>query len=276
MISGRTTQPAAFSLTPDPPGKGAVVIAVVNQKGGCGKTTTAVNLSSCLAQLGERVLLVDLDQQFNATLGLGVEPAPGRDSHALLVGEVSGIQDIAQPTRVFNLEIVPSSLRLSGADLDLAHRVGREGILARSLAGAAQSYDFVIIDCAPALSLLTINALGAAREALIPVQTQYYALEGMKLLFKTINIVRKSINPDLAVLGLLPTFFDRRASICLDVLEGLRDFFGDRVFQTVIRTNAKLAEAPSAGQPINFYSPRSRGSQDYGNLAKEVLHRAGR
>lgn len=253
-----------------------MVIAVVNQKGGCGKTTTAVNLAGCLAQAGERVLLIDLDQQFNATLGLGVSPAAGRDIHSVLAGEGCPLGDAVVPTGVFNLDLVPASLRLSGADLDLAGRLGRESILVGKIAPAREAYDFIILDCAPSLSLLTINALGAAGEVLIPVQTQYFALEGLKLLFQTVNIVKKSLNPSLAVLGLLPTFFDRRAAICRDVLRGLREFFGARVLETVIRVNATLAEAPSAGRPINLYAPRSRGARDYADLAREVLDFAGR
>ncbi|HOO76344.1 MAG TPA: ParA family protein [bacterium] len=253
-----------------------MIIAVVNQKGGCGKTTTAVNLSACLAQRGERVLLIDLDQQFNATLALGAEPGAGRDVHALLTEEGRRAREMIQPTGIFNLEMIPSSLRLSGMDLDLAGKMGREVLLRRSLEEEKPRYDFIVMDCAPSLSLLTVNALAAADEVLIPVQTHYFALEGMKLLFKTINIVRKSVNAKLSVLGLLPTFYDRRSLISRDVLEGLRDFFGRRVLKTVIRTNAKLAEAPSAALPISFYAPRSRGARDYEELAEEILEFVGR
>jgi len=250
-------------------------IAVVNQKGGCGKTTTAVNLSACLADRGLRVLLIDLDPQANTTLGLGVEANNGDGIHSLLVGEKEKVREVIAATGVYNLDIIPATLRLSGADLDLANAVGRESILKNKLGKVTKEYDFIIIDCAPSLSLLTVNALSAADEVLIPIQTQYYALEGMKLLFETINIVKSRLNFELSVLGVLPTFYDQRTAICRDVLRGLRSYFGPRVLKTVIRVNTKLAEAPSAGEPIHIYSAGSRGARDYGQLAEEILAKTG-
>lgn len=248
-------------------------IAVVNQKGGCGKTTTAVNLSACLADKGSRVLLIDLDPQANATLGLGVEANNGGGIHHLLVGDKGEAREVIVLTGVYNLNIIPATIRLSGADLDLASVLGRESILKNKLEEVREDYDFIIIDCAPSLSLLTVNALSAADEVLIPIQTQYYALEGMKLLFKTINIVKSRLNFRLSILGVLPTFYDQRTAICRDVLRGLQEHFGSRILKTIIRINTKLAEAPSAGEPIHIYAAGSRGAKDYGRLAEEILRK---
>jgi chromosome partitioning protein len=251
-----------------------MIIAIVNQKGGCGKTTTAVNLAAGLAAGGCRTLLVDLDPQFNATLGLGAEAAEGRSVHRVLTDDRFPARDAVMPTPVYNLEIIPSHIVLSGADLDLANLLGRESVLAAKLGPIKGDYDFIVIDCSPSLSLLTINALAAADEVLIPVQTHYYALEGMKLLFQTINVVKSRLNPRLSILGILPTFYDRRAVISRDVFQGLKEYFGSRVLDTIIRINSKLAEAPSAARPIHLYAPDSRGAEDYQALTEEVLRRA--
>ena len=252
-----------------------MLIAIVNQKGGCGKTTTAVNLSACLASRQVSTLLIDLDPQSNATLGLGIEVDPERTIHRVLVDDGFAAAGAVYPTGVFNLDIIPATILLSGADLDLANMVGRESILKNKLAPLGGRYDFIVIDCAPSLSLLTVNALAAADEILVPIQAHYYALEGLKLLFQTINIVKSRLNYRLSVLGILPTFFDGRTSICRDVLVGVRDYFGSRVFRTLIRVNSKLAEAPSANQPIHIYAPGSRGAEDYNSLADEILNRLG-
>lgn len=251
-----------------------MIIAIVNQKGGCGKTTTAVNLSASLAAGGCRTLLVDLDPQFNATLGLGVEAPEGKSVHRVLTDDRFPAREAVIPTPVYDLAIIPSHIVLSGADLDLSNLLGRESILATKLEALKADYDFIVIDCSPSLSLLTVNALAAADEVLIPIQTHYYALEGMKLLFQTINLVKARLNPRLSILGILPTFYDRRAAISRDVLEGLRGYFGSRVLETIIRINSKLAEAPSAGRPIHLYAPDSRGAEDYKRLTEEVLRRA--
>jgi len=250
-----------------------VIIAIVNQKGGCGKTTTAVNLSACLASRRASTLLVDLDPQSNATLGLGIEFDPERTIHRVLVDEGFPASRAVYPTGVFKLDIIPANILLSGADLDLANTMGRESILKNKLNGLAGRYDFILIDCAPSLSLLTLNALAAADEVLIPIQAHYYALEGLKLLFQTINIVKSRLNYRLAILGILPTFFDGRTTICRDVVDGVKGYFGSRVFNTFIRVNSKLAEAPSASEPIHIYAPGSRGAEDYGSLAEEILGR---
>ncbi len=252
-----------------------MIIAIVNQKGGCGKTTTAINLSACLASRQVSTLLIDLDPQSNATLGLGIEADPDRTIHRVLVDDGFAAEGAVYPTGVFNLDIIPATILLSGTDLDLASAVGRESILKNKLAPLVDRYDIIIIDCAPSLSLLTVNALAAADEVLVPVQAHYYALEGLKLLFQTINIVKSRLNYRLAVLGILPTFFDGRTSICRDVIVGVRDYFGPRVFRTSIRVNSKLAEAPSANEPIHIYAPGSRGAEDYGSLAGEILGKLG-
>ena len=251
-----------------------MIIAVVNQKGGCGKTTTAVNLSAGLAAAGCRTLLVDLDPQSNASLGLGVKAGEGKSIHRVLTDDRFPARAAVLPTPVYNLEIIPAHIVLSGADLDLANILGRESVLQSKLAPLKGEYDFIVIDCSPSLSLLTVNALAAADEVLIPIQTHYYALEGMKLLFQTVNVVKSRLNSRLSVLGILPTFYDRRAAISRDVFQGLKDYFGNRVLETIIRINSKLAEAPSAGRPIHLYAPNSRGAEDYQRLTEEVLRRA--
>ena len=248
-----------------------MIIAIVNQKGGCGKTTTAVNLSACLAARDTKTLLIDLDPQSNATLGLGIEVDKGRSIHRVLVDDKFSIAEAVYPTGVYNLDIIPATIMLSGADLDLANVMGRESVLKNKIGSLIERYDYILIDCAPSLSLLTVNALAAADEVLIPIQGHYYALEGMKLLFQTVNIVKSRLNYRLAILGILPTFYDGRTAISRDVLRGLRDYFGSRVLQTMIRVNSKLAEAPSANEPIHTYAPGSRGAMDYGKLADEIL-----
>ncbi|MEA1926700.1 MAG: AAA family ATPase [Candidatus Auribacterota bacterium] len=248
-----------------------MIIAIVNQKGGCGKTTTAVNLSACLADRSVRTLLIDLDPQSNATLGLGVEAEEGRNIHRVLQDDQFDIRDAIYRTGVYNLDIIPATIILSGADLDLANMMGRENLLKNKIAPVEESYDYILIDCAPSLSLLTINALSAADEVLIPIQAHYYALEGLKLLFQTVNIVKSRLNYRLAILGILPTFYDGRTAISRDVLSGLRDYFGSRILNTIIRVNSKLAEAPSANEPIHTYAPGSRGAKDYGKLADEIM-----
>jgi len=250
-----------------------MIIAIVNQKGGCGKTTTAVNLSACLAARDLRTLLIDLDPQSNATMGLGIAVDADRSIHRVLVDDKFSIADAVASTGVYNLDIIPATIMLSGADLDLANAMGRESILKNKITAISDTYDYILIDCAPSLSLLTVNSLSAADEVLIPIQTHYYALEGVKLLFQTVNIVKSRLNYRLAILGIVPTFYDGRTAISRDVLKGLRDYFGSRILRTVIRVNSKLAEAPSANEPIHMYAPGSRGAEDYGKLADEILEK---
>jgi len=217
--------------------------------------------------------LIDLDPQSNATLGLGIKVDTDRSIHRVLVDDGFTAAEAVLPTGVYNLDIIPATIMLSGADLDLANVMGRESILRNKITSITDNYNYILIDCAPSLSLLTINALSAADEVLIPIQSHYYALEGLKLLFQTVNIVKTRLNYSLAILGILPTFYDGRTSISRDVLNGLRDYFGSRILKTVVRVNSKLAEAPSANEPIHTYAPGSRGAKDYGNLADEILEK---
>ncbi len=250
-----------------------ITIAIANQKGGCGKTTTAVNLSACLAEAGYKALLLDLDPQAHATLGVGVEPSELKESVYEVLTTGAKIKNVLLHTRFANLDIIPSNILLSGTDLDLVNVIGREGVLKDALAEAHLDHDFCVIDCSPSLSVLTVNALVASGFILIPIQTHYYAMEGMKQLFGTIDIVKRRINRDLKVLGILPTFLDRRTNISKEVLEGVREYFKERVFQTQIHSNVKLTEAPSAGEPVIFYDPHSSGANDYRALTQEILRR---
>jgi chromosome partitioning protein len=247
-------------------------IAVANQKGGCGKTTTAVNLSACLAQRGYKVLLIDLDPQAHATMGVGINPYKLEESiYEVLLKSERSIQEIVKWTDVKNLWLAPSNILLSGADIELVNRMGREKVLKGACSKLGAFYDFVIIDCSPSLSLLTVNALSFAQKILIPVQAHYYAIEGMKQLFNTMEQVKKLLNPDLKILGILLTMVDQRTNICREVTLGVRDYFKNKVFKSSIHINVKLTEAPSEGKPISVYAPCSTGAKDYEDLTSEIL-----
>ncbi len=250
-----------------------ITIAIANQKGGCGKTTSAVNLSACLAELGFKTLLLDLDPQAHATIGVGVDPSDLKESVYEVLTAGAKINNVLKQTRFANLSVIPSTILLSGTDLDLVNVIGREGVLRDSLNEAQLEHDFCIIDCSPSLSILTVNALVSSQFILIPIQTHYYAMEGMKQLFGTIDIVKRRINRDLKVLGILPTFLDKRTKISKEVLEGVREYFKERVFQTSIHSNVKLTEAPSAGEPVVAYDTDSTGASDYRAFTREVLAR---
>lgn len=249
------------------------IIAIANQKGGCGKTTTSINLSSCLVEKGLSVLLIDFDPQAHATLGLGIDTSGLNKTiyDALLYKDVV-LEDIVQPTSLPGLHIACANSLLSGALVDLAGIIGRENVLRVVIRNSKSInlYDYVIIDCSPSLSLLTINALVAATHVLIPIQTQYFSLEGMKDFLSTLNIVRERLNFDLSVLGVLPTIFDGRLNINRQILEQLREYFQGMVLKTVINMNVKLAESVLYRKPVNLYDPLSRGAQDYRSLAQEI------
>lgn len=248
-------------------------MAIANQKGGVGKTTTAINLGAALALEGCHVLVLDLDPQGNATTGLGVRLAEGGDSiYGVLIGR-SSLAEILVPTAVENLVLAPSSIDLAGAELEMVSMLGRERRLASAITPVAMGYDAILVDCAPSLSLLTINALVAAQELLIPVQCEYYALEGLGQLMDTIELVRSSLNETLHIGSVLLTMFDARTKLSADVAGQIRTYFGERVFRTVIPRSVRLSEAPSYGEPIEVYDRMSAGAVAYRHVATEFLRR---
>jgi len=251
-------------------------IACANQKGGVGKTTTVVNLATYLALAGDRVLVIDLDPQGNATSGFGVDRGALETSIYDAVVGGSSLADLTIDTAVAGLSLIPSTIALAGAEVELAPLSQRERRLARLLAPVSATFDYVLLDCPPSLGLLTVNALTAADAVLIPLQCEYYALEGLTQLIATVNLVRDHLNPDLAVLGVLLTMYDSRTNLSAEVSAEARRHLGDAVFKTVIPRNVRLSEAPSYGQPIALYRADSRGAEAYRSLADELRVRDGR
>ncbi len=253
--------------------KMGAIIAIANQKGGVGKTTTTISLSSCLAEKGMKILAVDLDPQANMTSGFGIDKDNLENTvYQLLIGQADTQQVILENVQN-NVDVVPSSLDLAGAEVELMSVVGKEFILRDALQKVQDNYDYIIIDCPPSLSTLTVNAMVAANAVLVPIQCEYYALEGLSQLIQTVELVQSRLNPDLYIAGVVLTMYDARTNLSMQVADNVRENLDQTVFDTVIPRNIRLAEAPSYGIPINVYDPRSAGAESYERLADEVMQK---
>lgn len=247
------------------------IIAITNQKGGVGKTTTSVNLSACLAEAGKRVLLLDMDPQGNATSGVGIEKEHLESCVYNVLVDGIKVEDVIVKTTIKKLHVLPATIQLAGAEIEMVNIVSRETILKKAIKDIKDDYDFIVIDCPPSLGLLTINALTAADSLLIPIQSEFYALEGVSQLVRTMDLVKENLNSKLELEGVLLTMFDGRTNLSVSVSEEVKGFFGTKVYKTIIPRNVRLSEAPSFGEPIIVYEPKSKGAEVYRSLAKEVI-----
>ena len=252
------------------------VIAIANQKGGVGKTTTAVNLGAALADAGFRVLIVDLDPQGNATTGVGLNPRDVSGSIYDVIMSDAAMDDCIEPTAIKNLFVAPATIDLAGAEIELVPQISRELKLKRALDSVRDQFDLALIDCPPSLGLLTVNGLAAADDVIVPIQCEYYALEGLGQLLRNVALVQANLNPSLDVRGIILTMYDARTKLADQVVDEVRDYFGPKVYKTVVPRTVRLSEAPSYGQPITVFDSTSRGAKAYRELAKEVSHGATR
>lgn len=249
------------------------IIAIANQKGGVGKTTTAINLSACLAEKGQKVLAIDMDPQGNMSSGLGLDKGSiDKTIYDMILGEID-VEDVINKGTIENLDILPSNVDLSAVEIELIDEENKEFIVKNSIQKVRDNYDFVIIDCPPSLSLLTINAMTTADSVLVPIQCEYYALEGLSQLIRTVELVRDRLNPALNIEGVVFTMYDARTNLSLQVVENVKDNLQQNIYKTIIPRNIRLAEAPSYGTPINQYDPRSTGAESYMKLAEEVIEK---
>lgn len=251
------------------------VIAIANQKGGVGKTTTTINLGYSLATQGKKVLCIDIDPQSNMTSGFGINPASLKHTTYTVLIEDEDIKSAIIPLKDLKVSIVPSSIQLAGAEIELVPMLSREYKLKSAVNPIKDEFDYTLIDCPPSLGLLTINALTAADSVIVPIQCEYYALEGLTQLMNTINLVKKSLNPQLEIEGVVLTMFNARTNLSIQVVDEVKKFFKEKVYRTIIPRNIRLGEAPSFGKPISIYDPNSKGAEAYEELALEVIERAG-
>jgi chromosome partitioning protein len=248
-------------------------VAIANQKGGVGKSTTAVNLAAALAETGRKVLVIDLDPQGNASTGLGIDPGRRKQGTYQLLSQASPADSAVIETAVPGVWVIPSNIELAGAEIELVGQISRETRLRQSIAPVIPAYDFVLLDCPPSLGLLTVNAMAASDELIVPIQSEYYALEGLGQLLRNVRLVQQSLNPELRLTGIVVTMFDSRTKLSEQVVAEVRRYFGPRVYDTIIPRTVRLSEAPGFGKPITTYDPDSKGARAYRQLAAEFLER---